>query len=197
MDDRHLTLSEVAGLMGVSERTIRRWIKSGRFRAYKPGRDYRIPESSLRAFVEESEISPKALRRSPFEPSLEDALADERREAIYRSWADFVNRYVDRWEARIAAADFDLASIEEFGRVSEDIMETLGPLGLREKQEQPPGYIYSYGPITGQAIDRLMDLLNPMLAAAAKKFPREVSGDELEPLRRRRDERLRELRRGA
>ena len=49
--------------MGVSERTVRRWIKSGKLRAYKPGRDYRIPESAVREFVEDSEISPKGLRR--------------------------------------------------------------------------------------------------------------------------------------
>jgi transcriptional regulator with XRE-family HTH domain len=140
---------------------------------------------------------PKGERRSSHEPSFEDALAEERREAIYQPWADFVNRYVDRWEARIAAGDFDLASIEEFARVSEDFMATLGPLGRQERHEQPTGYPYSYGPITGEAIGRLMDLLNPMLAAAAEKFPGEVLGDELEPLRRKRDERLRELRRGA
>ena len=61
MEDRNLSLSEVAGSMGVSERTVRRWIKSGKLRAYKPGRDYRIPESALRTLVEESEISPKAV----------------------------------------------------------------------------------------------------------------------------------------
>jgi excisionase family DNA binding protein len=75
MEDRTLSLSEVAGLMGVSERTIRRWIQAGRLKAYKPGRDYRIPESALRQFVEESEISPKAL--AP--PSLFNGLEEERR----------------------------------------------------------------------------------------------------------------------
>lgn len=75
MDERTLSLSEVAGLMGVSERTIRRWIKAGKLRAYKPGRDYRIPESAVRALVEESEISPKVL--AP--PSLFNGLEEERR----------------------------------------------------------------------------------------------------------------------
>ena len=60
MEDRHLSLTEVAGAMGVSERTVRRWIKAGRLKAYKPGRDYRIPESAVRKFVEDSEVFPKA-----------------------------------------------------------------------------------------------------------------------------------------
>jgi excisionase family DNA binding protein len=59
MEDRHLSLSEVAGLLGVSERSVRRWIKAGELRAYKPGRDFRIPESGLRAFMEEREVRPK------------------------------------------------------------------------------------------------------------------------------------------
>ena len=83
MEGQHLSLSEVAGLMGVSERTVRRWIKSGKLRAYKPGRDYRIPESAVRAFVDDSEISPKAFRRSSLEPTLFNGLEGERREAIY------------------------------------------------------------------------------------------------------------------
>lgn len=82
MEDRQLSLSEVAGLMGVSERTVRRWIKAGKLRAFKPGRDYRIPESAVRTFVEESEISPKAGSRSSLELSFNDVLAEGRREEI-------------------------------------------------------------------------------------------------------------------
>jgi excisionase family DNA binding protein len=98
MEDRQLSLSEVAGLMGVSERTVRRWIKSGKLRAYKPGRDYRIPESAFREFVEESEISPKAHGRSSPEPSLFNGLEDERRLRYLRGWRAFVHGLARRWE---------------------------------------------------------------------------------------------------
>ena len=82
MENRNLSLSTVAGSLGVSERTVRRWIQSGKLRAYKPGRDYRIPESAVRALVEESEISPKAPRRSSPEPSLfNGVLENERRDS--------------------------------------------------------------------------------------------------------------------
>lgn len=60
MEEQHLSLSDVARVMGVSERTVRRWIQAGKLRAYKPGRDYRISETALREFIEESEVSPKA-----------------------------------------------------------------------------------------------------------------------------------------
>ncbi|MDP9476790.1 MAG: helix-turn-helix domain-containing protein [Actinomycetota bacterium] len=75
MEERHLSLAEVAELMDVSERTVRRWIKAGKLKAYKPGRDYRIPRSALRAFVEGSEAYPKpgpllpdpdSVRRMPY-----------------------------------------------------------------------------------------------------------------------------------
>jgi excisionase family DNA binding protein len=77
MEERHVPLSTVAGRLGVSERTVRRWIKAGKLRAYRPGRDYRIPESAVREFVEVSEVSPKAL--APPEPSLLNGLEEERR----------------------------------------------------------------------------------------------------------------------
>jgi excisionase family DNA binding protein len=194
MEDRQLSLSEVAGLMGVSERTIRRWIKSGKLKAYKPGRDYRIPESAVREFVEESEVSPKAGRRSSLEPTLFNGLEDERRKAIYGSWLEFANRYAERWERRLDAGDFDLGSMYEFIRVYEDVWPVLGELNRAEVRELPP-QPYSFGipaAKTGQAIGRLLDLINPMIEAGAAKFndsELDELVDELEPLRRKREER--------
>jgi excisionase family DNA binding protein len=56
VEERHFSLSQVARILGKSERTIRRWIKLGRLRAYRPGRDYLIPESALRELMEMSEV---------------------------------------------------------------------------------------------------------------------------------------------
>src|SRR5215210_3964959 len=76
--EEHLSLAEAAERLGISERTARRWIKSGKLRAYKPGRDYWIPESALTELVEESEVSPKE-QAPPPEPSLFNGTLDERR----------------------------------------------------------------------------------------------------------------------
>jgi excisionase family DNA binding protein len=51
--DRQFTINEVAELLKLNEKTIRRWIKSGRLKATPfPGRgrsktEYRIPESAI------------------------------------------------------------------------------------------------------------------------------------------------------
>ena len=73
MEERHLSLSDVARHMGRSERTVRRWIKAGKLTAYKPGRDYMIPESAVQEFVKGSEVYPKGLEPPlPFEPETSD-----------------------------------------------------------------------------------------------------------------------------
>jgi excisionase family DNA binding protein len=112
MEDRQLSLSEVAGLMGVSERTVRRWIKSGKLRAYKPGRDYRIPETAFRQFVEESEISPKA-RSSSLEPTLFNGLEDERRLQYLRPWRAFVHGLARRWEEQPPKTSAEISPLFE------------------------------------------------------------------------------------
>jgi excisionase family DNA binding protein len=115
------SLSEVAGAMGVSERTVRRWIKSGRLKAYKPGRDYRIPEAALRQFIEESEVRPKAGVSPSLELSFNDVLDEEwRQQSVevvrkrYRDMRDHLDPYLTHWEQRLAEDDLDRQAVEEF-----------------------------------------------------------------------------------
>src|SRR5919107_144189 len=88
MEERYLSLSEAADALDISERTAYRWIKSGKLRAYKPGRDYRIPDSAIKEAIEASEISPKAPRRSLLEPSLFNGVEDEWRRAELAKWLE-------------------------------------------------------------------------------------------------------------
>jgi excisionase family DNA binding protein len=67
MEERHLSLAEVAQLLDKSERTIRRWIKAGKLRAYRPGRDYIIPESAIKELIEGSEVYPKVQPELPLD----------------------------------------------------------------------------------------------------------------------------------
>jgi excisionase family DNA binding protein len=186
MEERHVPLSTVAGRLGVSERTVRRWIKAGKLRAYRPGRDYRIPESALREFVEESEISPKAPAPSP-EPSLLNGLEDERRTSEYQRWADVVGGYAAWWEHQIEAGDVDPQSAYAYGAFLEHVQPTLMDLGLQEKREQPPSWIHTYGPIMTEAIMRLYHLTNSFIGALMAKQD-EFDSSQLAQLQRKRDE---------
>jgi len=42
-----LTVKEVAGLLRVCENTVYNWIHSGKLRAFKVGRDWRIPKEAI------------------------------------------------------------------------------------------------------------------------------------------------------
>ena len=48
-----LTVEIVADRMGVSERTVFRWIKAGHLKAFRMGRVLRIPEAELIDFIDE------------------------------------------------------------------------------------------------------------------------------------------------
>ena len=52
VDERYLTLPEIAERLQVSRRTVYRWIKGGDLNAYQFGREYRITESALKDFLE-------------------------------------------------------------------------------------------------------------------------------------------------
>ena len=75
MEERYLSLGEACEVLGKSERTLYRWIKSGKLRAYKPGRDYEIPVSAIEEMREKSVVRPKA----PTPPR-----GEERRGTVYR-----------------------------------------------------------------------------------------------------------------
>src|SRR5215212_9715525 len=100
MEERLVPLSTVAGRLGVSERTVRRWIKAGKLKATRPGRDYRIPESALRELVEEGEVSPKA----PAPPSQRSLFNGEERRAFIERCERYVAARVAHYENRLAVA---------------------------------------------------------------------------------------------
>jgi excisionase family DNA binding protein len=55
-----LSLRDAADALGISEVTARRWVKSGKLKAYQPGRKYLIPASAIDELLEEPD-GPKVL----------------------------------------------------------------------------------------------------------------------------------------
>jgi excisionase family DNA binding protein len=109
--EEFLSPEEVGERLGVSVYTVRRWIKTGRLRAFRPGKEYRIQESDLEEFLRAREVRPKAPRRSPFEPSLLNGLEEERR----TRFADAITVAADRWGEALSSAD--MQDRERFGLI--------------------------------------------------------------------------------
>jgi len=70
-----LSPEEVGERLGVSVYTVRRWIKEGKVRAFRPGKEYRVRVADLEEFFAAREVHPKGAEQ----PS-EAAQVQERRE---------------------------------------------------------------------------------------------------------------------
>lgn len=107
--ERRLTPREAGRRLGVTDRTVKRWIEQGKLRGYRPGRAYQVPESAVDELLEKSEIRPKekvplSLEWALTAPrgELEEALSEASLSEL-GSLAHKVNRYVgelDRSDAR-------------------------------------------------------------------------------------------------
>jgi excisionase family DNA binding protein len=58
MEEKFLTVSEVAKSLRVTRQAVYRWLEDGDLRGYKFGRVVRIPQSDFDRFLAESEIQP-------------------------------------------------------------------------------------------------------------------------------------------
>ena len=57
MDDDYLTVEEAAEVARVKPRTILEWIREGKLRASRPGKEYRIKRSWLEQLMREYEVN--------------------------------------------------------------------------------------------------------------------------------------------
>jgi excisionase family DNA binding protein len=79
--DEFLSPEEVGDRLGVSVYTVRRWIKTGQLRAFKPGKEYRVQASDLEEFLRAREVRPKLQgpQSDPGQRSFNNHLRDEQR----------------------------------------------------------------------------------------------------------------------
>ncbi|MEY9487329.1 excisionase family DNA binding protein [Streptomyces calvus] len=66
MNDRYLSVDQVAELLGTTSRFPRRLIEERRIRYVKVGRYVRIPESALREYIASRTVEPLRRPRSRF-----------------------------------------------------------------------------------------------------------------------------------
>ncbi len=55
MHEEVFTVKEIAERLKVTQRTVREWIRRGELTAMKFGKEYRVRESSLQAFIDRKE----------------------------------------------------------------------------------------------------------------------------------------------
>lgn len=113
MDERYLSLAEACEVLGKSERTLYRWIKSGKLKAYKPGRDYEIPVSAIREMRERSEVYPKVQAPLPLDFGV-DAGPDMKRlgmQSIARMRAELLEQLADLWAVQLDRVQYDAGTI--------------------------------------------------------------------------------------
>jgi excisionase family DNA binding protein len=97
-----LKLPEVARRLGVSEKTARRYVKSGALPSMFVGGAYRVSEEDLKGFLQGAKVTPsggppKAPASS--QPSFFNGLLEEERRSRYlNAWRAFVWKLKQRWE---------------------------------------------------------------------------------------------------
>jgi len=103
MEERYLSLSEAADALGISERTTYRWIKAGRLFAFKPGRDYRIPEKAIKDAIEGGEVNPKAEASQLRFEDLEELRREfrETTEKFYSAYEALGKALAGRWRGKV------------------------------------------------------------------------------------------------
>jgi excisionase family DNA binding protein len=99
-----LKLPEVARRLGVSEKTARRYVKSGALPSIFVGGAYRVSEEDLEGFLQGAKVtpsggSPKAPTSS--QPSFNGLLEEERRAQHLGVWKSYLLRRVEWYEKEL------------------------------------------------------------------------------------------------
>ena len=100
----------IADELGVDVQTVRRWIQSGRLRAFKPGKEYRVREGDLEEFLAAREVRPKA-QAEPQHPSL-DQVRD-----TFAPLAHGLNHYCACWEEKLPNLQGTREEVADFALV--------------------------------------------------------------------------------
>lgn len=126
--ERYLSLQEVGDELGVSDQTIRRWVKAGVLAAYKPGKEYRIKGSDLEEFLKTREVSPKV--QSPL-PEFGDGQRLSR-------FAEAIGAAAERWGEAVSSPDMD--DTKRFGLIdaARELSDVIGERVDNEDWEAIP-----------------------------------------------------------
>lgn len=98
-EQERLSLREAADALGVSEVTARRWVKSGKLKAYQPGRKYLIPRGAIDELLESE--SGKVQAPSSQEKLFNNGVLEEERRAEWDAAVRSARQLRERGRARM------------------------------------------------------------------------------------------------
>jgi excisionase family DNA binding protein len=169
--EERLSLQDAAEVLGISEQTARRWVKTGKLKAYKPGLRYLIPASAISELLEGAS-DPKVT-----------ALPSSKTDAEWRENPQLLREGLVNCHALLEelastykeAGDFDrlvtLSNIVGFSSIggAEFVRDEIGP-----PEDPASRRVYAAG-------DRLEELLDDLLEyLEAAPPPEEVGADVIE-----------------
>ena len=182
--ERYLSLQEVGDELGVSDQTVRRWVKAGELAAYKPGKEYRIKGSALEEFLQTREVHPKAPASS--QPSFDVLLEEERRIAIpYDVFRAALESFCDYWQPALSGErPLDRQGFQDFkadaaslSRLTRELMGAeMAELGQQYDEEGDPVF-YTERSEFGPAVMRFHDLAIRMDKIGKESFDEDLTSD--------------------
>jgi len=93
-EEERITLREAADALGISEVTARRWVKSGKLRAYQPGRKYLVPATAVQELLTRSDEYPPVLDLSNEDfKELVEGLDYDQAGDLMRALMDWLGQY--------------------------------------------------------------------------------------------------------
>jgi excisionase family DNA binding protein len=194
-----LSLPEAGDRLGVSVYTVRRWIKDGKLRAFKPGKEYRIREADLEEFLRAREVHPKAPPRSPFEPSLLNGLEEERPTPSLQGWIVLVEDLVERWGPEIDHRTQEIADASQAGKRMKRLTAATWAVELHHVYGavvdgflEDPLFPDAYGPGEHARLWRALRDMKELLDRTDSWFERDAQVADIRQAIRVRDERLKE-----
>jgi excisionase family DNA binding protein len=119
----YLKIPEVAHLLGLSEKTIRRRVKAGEIPSVFIGGVYRIPQADLNEYLQLARVRPGKASASLFQDRLFDGARE--RDAFLERVKQYIDTRVAHYEKRLAEAEQGgpLANYEGARMLFDDAME--------------------------------------------------------------------------
>ena len=99
----YLKIPQVAQLLGLSEKTVRRRVKAGEIPSVFIGGVYRISRADLEEYLERAKVRPGKVEAPSSQEKLfnNGILEEERRGPSLRNWTVLVNALANRWDQEI------------------------------------------------------------------------------------------------